>query len=182
MNKQQNMEERLWEYIDGACAPEERLFIDELVATNTEWKNKYQELLELHQLLGNNLELDEPSMRFTQNVMEQISQLHITPAARTYINKRIIQGIAAFFILTIAGFFIYGAGQIHWSQGTGASIIPANTLDKIHLDKLPVEKIDFNKLMNAPAMYIFMMVNAVLGLVCLDMYLGGKRKKLSAKQ
>lgn len=171
------MEERLWEYIDGACAPEERLFIEQLVANNAEWREKYQELLEVHQLLGNNLELDEPSMRFTQNVMEQISQLHITPAARTYINKRIIHGIAAFFVLTILGLFIYGLGFVHWSQGTGSSIIPPNSFDKIHIDKIPINKIDFSKVMNSPAMYIFMMVNAVLGLVCLDMYLNGRKKK-----
>jgi len=177
MNRQ-NMDERLWEYIDGACAEEERLFIEQLVATNAEWREKYQELLVLHQLLGNNVELEEPSMRFTQNVMEQITHLHITPAARTYFNKHIIQGIAAFFILTILGFFIYGVALIHWSQGTGISINPAtNPFDKIHIDKIHVDKIDFNKVMNTPTFYIFMMVNAVLGLVYLDMYLGAKRRK-----
>ncbi|HEY8896605.1 MAG TPA: zf-HC2 domain-containing protein, partial [Niastella sp.] len=106
MNKPLNMEERLWEYIDGACSEEERLFIEQLVATNAEWKAKYQELLELQDLLSHRLELDEPSLRFTMNVMESISKHYIAPAAKTYINKRIIRGIAAFFILSIIGLLI----------------------------------------------------------------------------
>ena len=58
MNRQQTMEERLWDYIDGACSADDKLFIEQLVATNLQWKAKYEELLEVHQLLGNHLELD----------------------------------------------------------------------------------------------------------------------------
>ena len=168
MNTELNMEERLWEYIDGACPADEKLFIEQLIIDNREWKAKYDELLELQALLENHLEMDEPSMRFTQNVMEEIGKHYIAPAAKSYINKRIVWGIAAFFILSIVGFLIYGFGQINWSQSGGSSFI----------DKINFSKFDLGKAVNSTYAYIFMMINVVLGLVCLDMYLGNKKKKI----
>ena len=73
MNTQQQMEERLWDYIDGLSSPAERSAIEELVAANIEWQQKYRELLGVHQLM-NSTELEAPSMRFTKNVMEEIAR------------------------------------------------------------------------------------------------------------
>src|SRR5690349_14956012 len=133
MNQQQNMEERLWGYIDGICSAEDRLFIDELIATNQEWKTKYQELLELQDLLSHKLQLDEPSMRFTQNIMEAITKHHIAPAAKSYLNKRIIWGIAGFFICSILGLLIAGLAQMNWSaSGSGSTQINLSRLNNVN--------------------------------------------------
>jgi hypothetical protein len=177
MNRQQNMEERLWEYMDGVCNAEGRLFIEQLIATNHEWKTKYQELLELQDLMSHHLELEEPSMRFTQNIMEAISKHQIAPAAKSYINKRIIWGIGGFFILSIIGFLIAGFLQVNWSSGgTDSSIINFN--------KINFDKIDFSKLFNSTYTTIFMMINVVLGLMLLDMYLRrpGRRPEVGSKK
>jgi hypothetical protein len=175
MNKPENIEERLWDYLDGAGNAEERLFIEQLIASNSEWKAKYQELLELQDMLSHRLELNEPSMRFTRNIMEAISKHHIAPAAKTYINKRIIWGIFGFFICTIIGFLIAGLAQVHWTGGstTDSSLI---NLNKINLDK-----VDTSNLFNSTYATIFMMVNVVLGLVVLDMYLRRKRAGAGSK-
>lgn len=173
MSKQLNMEERLWEYIDGICSAEDRLFIDNLIATNQEWKTKYQELLELQDLLSNQLQLDEPSMRFTQNIMEAISKHHIAPAAKSYINKRIIWGIAGFFICSIIGLLIAGLAQIQWTE-TGTSST------QIDLSKL--NNINFSGFFNSTYTTIFMMINVVLGLVVLDMYLNRKKQAYQNKE
>jgi anti-sigma factor RsiW len=171
MNKPENIEDRLWEYIDGAGSAEDRLFIEQLIASNAEWKAKYQELLELQDLLSHRLELDEPSMRFTRNVMEAISKHHIAAAAKSYINKRIVWGIAGFFICTIIGFLIAAFAQLHWTR--------ASTTDSsiINFNKLNLDKVDTSKLFNSTYATIFMMVNVVLGLVVLDMFLGRKKAK-----
>ena len=169
MNKQ-HMEERLWEYMDGVCSAEDRLFIEQLIATNPEWKTKYQELLELQDLMSHHLELEEPSMRFTQNIMEAISKHQIAPAAKSYINKRIIWGIAGFFIVSIIGFLIAGLLQVNWSTGgTDSSLI--------NLNKINVDKIDLSKFFNNTYTSIFMMINVVLGLMLLDMFLHSRKKK-----
>jgi hypothetical protein len=169
MSKQQHMEERLWNYLDGACSGDDRLFIEQLIATNQEWKAKYQELLELQELLSHHLELDEPSMRFNQNIMEAISHQHIAPAAKSYINKRIIWGIAGFFICSIVGFLIAGFSQVNWSAGSSDN----------SLVNLP--KVDVSLFFNNTYSTIFMMINVVLGLMFLDMYLNRKKQKTGNK-
>lgn len=161
------MEERLWEYIDGTCSAEEKSFIEQLIESHREWKDKYHELLDVHQLMHNSLELDQPSMRFTRNVMEEIGKHHIAPAANSYINKKIINAIGAFFILSIVGLLIYVLGQFNWSLGN------SNT-NNIAVN---VEKFELSKLMSSTSMNVFLCVNVILGLMLLDMYLTRKKKQ-----
>ena len=170
MNTQQNIEDRLWDYIDGHCSSEEKSIIDKLLESNAAWRDKYNELFEVHQLM-NSSELEEPSLRFTKNVMEDIAKFHIAPATKTYINKKIIWGIGGFFIAMIIGFLIYGFGQINWST-------PGDTKLPINLDKIDFNKIDFNKIFNNTYMNIFMMINVVLALVLLDRYLTNRKNKI----
>ena len=159
-----DIEQQLWSYIDGHASSEERSLIDKLLQSNSEWKNKYDELLEIHQLI-NAAELEQPSLRFTKNVMEKIAQYHIAPATKNYINKRIIWGIATFFITLITGFLIYGFAQIDWNVQSDS--------------KLPVDlsQVDFSKIFNNNFVNGFMMMNVLLGLVLLDRILANKRKK-----
>jgi hypothetical protein len=169
MGIQPTIEERLWDFIDGTCNAEEKTFIEQLIATNAEWKAKYKELLEVNQLMSD-IDLEEPSMRFTQNVMEEIGKFQIAPAAQSYINKRVIWGIGTFFLLSIVGFLIYGFGQVDWASTSGNSKMP-----------IDFSKVDLSVFFNNTYTNVFMMVNAVLGLALLDMYLGKKKKQLRDK-
>lgn len=169
MNKQQTSEERLWDYIDGISSPQEKTVIEQLIQTDGEWKAKYSELLDVQQLLQST-ELEAPSMRFTKNVMEEIAKVHIAPATRNYINKRIIWGIGAFFITIIVGFLVYGFGQIDWTA-QGDSRMP------VELTNVDFSKVDYSKMFNNNLVNAFMMINVILGLFLLDRYLANKRKK-----
>ena len=40
MNTQHNLEERLWNYIDGTAAAEEKTVIEKLLETDTAWKTE----------------------------------------------------------------------------------------------------------------------------------------------
>ena len=158
------IEQQLWSYIDGFSSNEEKSSIKKMIETNLEWKNKYHELLEIHQLV-NAAELEQPSMRFTKNVMEKIAQYHIAPATKNYINKKIIWGIASFFITLIAGFLIYAIAQVDWNfQDNSKPLIDFSTVD--------ISKVFNNNFVNG-----FMMVNVLLGLALLDRVLANKRKK-----
>jgi len=159
-----DIEERLWNYIDGTSAVAERSSIEQLLQSNATWKAKYHELLAINEMLQSS-ELEIPSMRFTKNVMEEIAKLHIAPATKTYINKKVIWGLGIFFITMVIGFLIYGFGQIDWSA-------KGNTTVSDYLSK-----VDYNKFFNNTYMNIFMMINVVLGLFLLDRYLANKRKK-----
>ena len=159
------MEERLWEYIDGMATQEEMTVIASLIEADAAWRAKYGELLSVHHLMQS-AELEEPSMRFTKNLMEEIAMLKIAPAAKTYINKKIIWGIAIFFITMIAGFLIYGIGQVKWSGGSGDPRLPVD-----------ISSIDLSPMFNNTFINVFMMMNLVLGLFLFDRYLANKRKK-----
>lgn len=165
-----DIEIRLWEYIDGLSSADERSIIEKLVQENKEWREKYQELLEVHQLM-HSTGLEAPSMRFTKNVMEEISRHQIAPAARTYIDKRVIWGIAIFFFTLITAFLIYGVGQIDWSSSSSGS----GAIDKYVNENL--DKVDVSRYFNNTYMTVFMMINVILGLMLLDRYLANKRKQ-----
>ncbi|HEY6975587.1 MAG TPA: hypothetical protein VH396_04820 [Chitinophagaceae bacterium] len=160
-----NIEQRLWNYIDNVCDEEEREKIEVLLQNDDEWKKKYQELQQVNRLMHESVELEEPSMRFTKNVMEEIAQSHIAPATKTYINKRIINGIAAFFIIVISGLLIYGFAQINWSS-------TENNVSPFALYKLDISKYFGKQFLN-----IFLMLNVVLGLILFDMFFGKKKLK-----
>ncbi len=166
----QQMEEQIWNYIDGNASQKEVSFIEGMIAADMEWQKKYRELLDVNQLLKTDLELEQPSLRFSKNVMEQISTLKPAPATVQYINKNIIRGIAAFFILTIAGLLVYSFTQISWASTSGSSLLP------FELKNLSLDKLDFSKLMSSTWINIVLMVNLVLGLMLLDSYLRRKKK------
>ena len=163
-----NMEERLWNYIDGSASAQEKTVIEQLLDADAAWKSKYHELLELDNLIKSS-ELEQPSMRFHKNVMEEIAKLHIAPATRTYINKKIIWSIGFFFIAMILGFLIYGFGQMFAAGGGGEE----STISK------NIGKVDFSKFFNNTWINAFMMINVVLGLFLLDNYFNQKRKKFT---
>ena len=160
-----NVDNRLWEFIDGQSSIDEASALEKLIETNKQWKEKYRELLELHQLVQSSA-LEEPSLRFTKNVMEEIAKYQIAPAAKAYINNKIIWGIGIFFITLFVGFLIYGFGQVDWN---------ADSDNKLPID---ISKVDYSKFFNNTYVNVFMMINVVLGLMLLDRYLAAKKKKL----
>jgi hypothetical protein len=157
----------LWEYIDGFSTPEERSKIDRLIHENSEWKSKYHELLEIHHSV-NLVELEQPSLRFTKNVMEEIGRLQIAPAAKQYINSKVVWGIGAFFLTVIVAFVVYGVAQVDWSAN---SELQSGVVDKI-------TSADYSKMFNNTFVNGFLMLNVVLGLLLFDRYLSDKRKQV----
>jgi len=98
--------------------------------------------------------------------MEEISKLHIAPATKSYINKRIIIGLGIFFVSMIVGFLIYGFGQVDWAAGESSTTF-ADTL----------KKVDYSRFFNNTWLNVLMMINLVLGLFLFDAYLNNKRKE-----
>ncbi|HVE60467.1 MAG TPA: hypothetical protein VNA26_01515 [Chitinophagaceae bacterium] len=160
----ENIQARLWDYIDGFSEQNETAAVKKLIDENEEWRATYDELLEVHQILSAT-ELEAPPMRFTKNVMDEITKNHIAPATKNYINKNIIRSIAFFFITLIVGFILYGISQIDWSAGN------SNT------SGIDFSQIDYSRVFNNTFVNIFMMLNVLLGLMLLDRYLDNKKKK-----
>jgi hypothetical protein len=162
-----SIELRIWEYIDGISSAEERSAIEQLLVEHAAWREKYRELLSVHQMLDGT-ELEHPSMRFTRNVMEEIARLQIAPATKNYINKKIIWGIAAFFITVIVGFLGYGLSQIDWSAGTTGN-------EKVL--GINFTEVDYSLVFNNNFVNGFIMLNILLGLFLLDRFLAQRKRK-----
>ena len=164
---EQEMEKMIWEYIDGLCSPAEREMVSRHLAGDPEWKMKYNELKSIHHLLQNE-ELEMPSLRFNKNVMEEIAKYQVAPATRNYVNKNVIRGITAFFLIMIGGLFIYFVGQIHWISSPSNHVFP-NSLD--------ANKMNWSKLLNNSYINILMGISTMLGLVLVDRYMRGKKNE-----
>jgi hypothetical protein len=163
----QDMERRIWEFIDGHCSPAEKAAIAGKLAENPIWKNRFNELMSVHEMLQQE-ELDMPSMRFTKNVMEEISRYQVAPATKNYINKNVIRGITSFFLVMIVGLVIYFIGQIHWSSSSTGNLVPAFSLD--------ANKLNWSKMLNNTYVNIFIGINTILGLILVDKYMQGRKK------
>ncbi len=162
MKQDEEIEMLLWDFIDGRCDATEQMRIQSLIASDSVWKLKYDELQSLHQNIQPGLE--QPSMRFTKNVMEAIAHTQIAPATKKYINPYIVRGIAAFFIISIASVLLYALSITDVSTASTPSIIPFNT-----------SKFHFAALFNSNTTYAIILVNIVLGLVLIDSMLRRRR-------
>ena len=167
MNLEMEMETRLWEYIDGISEETEKSRIEQLIRDNAAWRAKYSELLEVHQMLDLT-ELEQPSLRFTKNVMEEIAKYNIAPATKSYINNKIIWGIGLFFITLIAGLVVYSIAQVDWSVGSDSK-------SPIGVD---FTQVDYSAIFSNTFVNIFMMANIILGLMLLDRVLAKKKEAL----
>ena len=163
---EQEMEKLIWEYIDGHCTAAGKLVITRHLEEDPAWRIKYQELMSIHEMLLKE-ELEMPSLRFTKNVMEEIAQFHVAPATKNYINKNVIRGIMAFFLVMIGGLFIYFVGQIHWSSNSTGNLLPGYSLN--------ANKVNWSILLNNTYVNIFIGINVILGLILVDKYMQGKK-------
>jgi len=162
-----NLEERLWNYIDGTCSAEERKAIDILIAQDSAARSKHEDLLALNSEFSK-IEVDEPSMAFTYNVMEGIRAEIAQKPLKAGINKRIIIGIAGFFIVSILLLLIFALSTIH----IGAVSVDVKVPDSL---KMP----DLKSLVCAPVLKGLIFFDVVLGLFLFDAWL---RRRSVSKQ
>lgn len=150
------IEEQILNYIDGNCSLAEKSIIEAKIASDKAYDLLYQSLLAVNQqLIG--LELEEPSMSFTRNVMGTV-KLELKPVAlQTKINHKIIYGIAALFICSIL--FVLGYAIATSNFKTGFST-----------PKLPFS-LAIDDYINPTLLKIFLFIDVVLALIYLDGFL-----------
>ena len=100
MERTEAIEMQLWSYIDGDCNAAEKQRMAELISADPVWKQKYAELLAVHEGLQQ-MEAEHTSMRFSKNVMEAISHVKVAKATSSYINPWVIRGVISFSVAHI---------------------------------------------------------------------------------
>jgi hypothetical protein len=159
------IEERIWSYIDGTCTPQEYQEIARLIEQDAAYRSKYEELLLFNAELQN-LELDEPPMAFTYNVMETIRTEEARQPLKAAINKKIIGILTGIFVIPIVIMFIGFVCNLHFTTTYTAH-------DLTGMLKLPSLK----NLVSAPVMKVFLFFDVLLGLALFDAYL--RKRSLS---
>ncbi|OJW12605.1 hypothetical protein [Mucilaginibacter sp. 44-25] len=149
------IEEKLWDYIDGNCTPQEADAVKMLIETDEVYRKKYNELQVLNSAIVG-MEEDEPSMAFTYNVMECIRAEEASVPLKARVDRRIIWGISLFFILTIAVMLVYALSTIKLSA-------PGKLTD---YTKVPVSQL--NGLFTGPIGKGFLFFDMVMGLFVMD--------------
>ena len=159
------MEQRIWDYLDGTCNEQESKGIADLIDTDPVYRLTYSEIKVLHEELEK-IDLDEPSMGFTRNVMEKIAAMPVAGSIKSLIDKRIIYGIGVFFLVSILVLLALVFSQVDWAKPVTAAV-PLN-----------VPRLDYLSNINSTYMQIFLFADIVLGLYILDIVL---RKKMLSK-
>jgi anti-sigma factor RsiW len=161
-----NIEETLWNYIDGNCTADEQQATSVLIAADEAVRLKYQELLKLNSEFAA-MELDEPSMAFTYNVIEAIRAGHAQQPLKATINKRIIKGIGLFFVVTILALLVFALSNMNFAGGGTAVAVSTGI-------KLP----NLSAYLSKPVLEGFLFFDTVLGLFLFDKYL--RKKHIAA--
>ncbi|MFN0291559.1 anti-sigma factor family protein [Pedobacter helvus] len=154
-------EEQLWNYIDGFCNVAEKVEIEKKLATDEAFKQLYLELLTVNEQLGTHLEVDEPSMSFTRNVMEQVKQEMAPIQLKTKVDQRIIYAIGGFFSVTLLALLTYAFATADFKM----------KMPSVNLDA------DVSALLNPTVLMVVLLINAALLLVYLDSLLRKGTKK-----
>ncbi|MCX2478465.1 hypothetical protein OQY15_05145 [Pedobacter sp. MC2016-15] len=150
------IEEQIWDYIDGNSSPAERSETERRITSEEEYHLVYQELLALQQQLEQ-ISTDEPSMSFNRNVMDLVSLEKAPVSLKTKTDKRIILGIASFFMLAIASILTYAIAN------------SAFTASKFSVN------IDFSRYITPTLIRTFVFVDLVLLMLYADSLLRRKR-------
>jgi hypothetical protein len=170
-----SIEEKLWNYIDGNCTPAEQQAIAMLIEQDEAYRQTYNELLSLNADFAA-IELDEPPMAFTYNVMEQIraeqTQKTFKPL-KASVDKRIIRGIAWFFILSIGILVIFALSQAEWKTNTMGLKLPQLKLPTVGLSSLGLPSL--GKWVSAPLVQGFLFFDLILVLYLFDYWLRHKK-------
>jgi hypothetical protein len=110
-----SIEEKLWEYIDGTCTAAEREAVEKLIADNDIYRQKYEELLAFNKAISADIELDEPTMAFTYNVMDAIrTDYAIQHPLKTRVNKTLIWVICGLFTVILLLAFVIFLTSLNW--------------------------------------------------------------------
>jgi hypothetical protein len=158
------IEQRIWDYLDGIGTLQERELTEGLIKIDPVYKHVYEECRSFNSMVSA-IDQDEPSMGFTRTVMEKIHLEPVPATLKSLIDKRIIFGIAAFFLFTITALLGVLFYQIDWSQTA-----------EFKMPEFTTPAIDSGKYLNTNYINIFFFVDIIIGLYLFDGFLRNRLK------
>lgn len=156
------IEQQLWDYIDGNLDGSAKKAIEEKIESDAVIKSLYEDLVKLNSAFGE-LDLDEPSMSFTRNVMESVATVPAPVAMKTQVDKKIIYSIGGFFVISLLALF----GYVLYNSNLSMPKFGFNVNLNFNLDQY----------ITPTVLYSFLFFDLVIGLIFLDQFLRKKMHK-----
>jgi hypothetical protein len=153
------IEQRIWDYLDGTDTAEQRELTGQLIKSDPLYRRVYDECNSFNSLVSA-IDQEEPSMGFNRNVMERINLEPAHASFKSLIDRRIIFGIAGFFLFTITALLVVLFYQIDWTQTTG-----------FKTPEFTMPAIDTAKYLNSTFINTFFFVDIIIGLYLFDGFL-----------
>ncbi|RYE18845.1 MAG: hypothetical protein EOP51_21100 [Sphingobacteriales bacterium] len=146
--------ELLWLYVDGQCSEADQLLVNQLLANNAHWQQAYHEIIAFEQTLSNSSDLEQPSMRFTKNVMDAVQAEGF---AHKKAGNRLVWVFGTIMSMLTIVLVITGFTDIDWAAGKSVW-----SFSQVQIDRSKI-------------VFITLAINTVLALVLLDTLLKRKR-------
>lgn len=102
-----SQEEQMWDHLDGAASAEERAALEQALQNDEQLQREWSLRHKLNEGLSN-LEAEQPSLRFTQNLMERLPKLYQLIQIKPLIGKNWIRAYLAVFLLSVFGMLGFG--------------------------------------------------------------------------
>lgn len=107
-------DELIWKYLDGGCNAEEKANVEQLLAADPAFLKAFEERKQLT-LAFQSLELEQPSLRFTTNVMENLPLLYQSLPAKQLLGPNWIKafwGSLSILILSALGVGLFSPNTV----------------------------------------------------------------------
>lgn len=111
------IEQKIWDYLDGNLDEKGRQEIERLIESNSEYRAVYEDLSDINNSLLK-MDLEEPSLRFTGNIMDKLKNEPVPGSIKSLVDKRIIYGLLIFFLSAIAFLLAVLMFRLDWSTPT----------------------------------------------------------------
>lgn len=149
MRSEEEMDRRLWEYLDGESQEKEKISIDQLISADSAWARRLQELKNVHAGLHR---LDPPELPagFSEKLMQRIRTEQRSAANRSPGFSKVPAAIGLVFLLCVVYTLLTA------SAGPGESMWPSGAPSVQAILHLP------------GTMYLILCVNVLLVLVFVD--------------
>ena len=147
MHTNEFIEQRIWEYIDGALSPDQAQEVSKNIVTDERWKAVHEQAMALSDRIRN-LGPESPSMAFTSNVMRSLP----APTKRAKLSALPIWAIFVFFAVSI----LYVIAKTPQTSGT---IFSSSGVEAFSLQQF---------FSNETTLAVFAGINILLALVFFD--------------
>lgn len=158
----------LQQYLDGTLTNTELVEVSSKLEKDLEWQQAFEKLTELDGLLKDDSQLMQPSMRFTQNVMEAVAPLSVAKPSVSLLPRNIF-----IFSLILLGSALLTSivlliRNTNFASGYGKS--------SINLPQVSLPNFSWSILQNDQALMIMGMTMILMLLVMAEMFLSKRRK------